>query len=356
MVALPANSENPGSVRVRGEYFPYGKASDRRDERNRYRYIGVERDKLTALSMTGPRAYDTVTGRFLQGDPILFEVDHYGVRAAFGYPTNPLRQLDSSGWEPEDSPGALAKLEQDAKELDTDTLRSLAIEHGWVGRIRRRNVKQQAGYLAEAIVGESTDHARFLERFYGPLPTPNRGSRWGVHSVRPDFWRSTIVARGTIDIKWVGFIPVPVPGDDFESKIYEYGILVEVKARGSGMADSEHVVTMAADSGQAAGYLEYITDHPEETGFQDSMGLAHASIIYITTSDVSISPALVQEFNEAGVAVYHAKLEYAEYGGDTYVRVGRAELLESDAPLSLNPEFETGLATEAGDWVLVPGG
>ena len=70
VVALPANPENPGSVRVRGEYFPYGKSSDRRDERNRYRYIGVERDEATGLMITGPRMFMTDTGRFLQGDPI----------------------------------------------------------------------------------------------------------------------------------------------------------------------------------------------------------------------------------------------------------------------------------------------
>ena len=37
--------------------------------RNRYRYIGVERDEDTGLCMTGPRTYDPVCGRFLQEDP-----------------------------------------------------------------------------------------------------------------------------------------------------------------------------------------------------------------------------------------------------------------------------------------------
>lgn len=37
------------------QYFPYGRASDRRDTRNRYRFIGVEQDEETGLCMTGPR-------------------------------------------------------------------------------------------------------------------------------------------------------------------------------------------------------------------------------------------------------------------------------------------------------------
>lgn len=52
------------------EFFAYGRASDRRDARNRYRYIGVERDEDTGLCMTGPRTYMPGIGRFLQGDPL----------------------------------------------------------------------------------------------------------------------------------------------------------------------------------------------------------------------------------------------------------------------------------------------
>jgi RHS repeat-associated protein len=59
-----------GDLLNQEENFPYGGISDRRDSRNRYRFIGVERDEDTHLCMTGPRTYDPAIGRFLQPDPI----------------------------------------------------------------------------------------------------------------------------------------------------------------------------------------------------------------------------------------------------------------------------------------------
>jgi RHS repeat-associated protein len=58
-----------GDLLSQEEFFPYGRPSDRRDSRNRHRFIGVERDGATGFCMTGPRGYDPVTARFLQGDP-----------------------------------------------------------------------------------------------------------------------------------------------------------------------------------------------------------------------------------------------------------------------------------------------
>ncbi len=63
-------TDEAGELLSQEEYFPYGRASDRRDARNRYRYIGVERDEDTGMCVTGPRMYDPVMGRFLEGDPI----------------------------------------------------------------------------------------------------------------------------------------------------------------------------------------------------------------------------------------------------------------------------------------------
>ncbi|MCP4239951.1 MAG: hypothetical protein GY772_05270, partial [bacterium] len=76
-------------------YFPYGRSSDRRDARNRYRYIGVERDEDTGLCMTGPRTYDPVSGRFLQGDPLVKPG-----RSPFEYSSsNPVGRSDPGGYE-----------------------------------------------------------------------------------------------------------------------------------------------------------------------------------------------------------------------------------------------------------------
>src|SRR5690606_35940003 len=83
-----------GDLLSQEEYLPYGGSSDRRDARNRYRFIGVERDEDTGLCMTGPRTFDPVTGRFLQGDPLLRpEVSPYAY--ASGRPTS---RVDVDGY------------------------------------------------------------------------------------------------------------------------------------------------------------------------------------------------------------------------------------------------------------------
>jgi RHS repeat-associated protein len=122
-----------GDLLNQEEYFPYGRASDRRGARNRYRFIGVERDEDTELCMTGPRTYDPVSGRFLQGDPLYglgeftsqrrdTDQDREGHRSNRSSPSNdvrsanflmsfltitpyhygenrPLAMIDATGWE-----------------------------------------------------------------------------------------------------------------------------------------------------------------------------------------------------------------------------------------------------------------
>lgn len=78
------------------EYFPYGRASDRRDARNRYRFIGVQRDEHTGMSMTGPRQYDPVMGRFLEGDPLAW--DRGGVTPYHYASGNPAARKDPGGY------------------------------------------------------------------------------------------------------------------------------------------------------------------------------------------------------------------------------------------------------------------
>jgi RHS repeat-associated protein len=85
-----------GDLLSQEEFFPYGRASDRRDARNRYRYIGVERDVDTLLCMTGPRTYDPVSGRFLQGDPIA--VERPGASPFVYASASPLARLDPGGY------------------------------------------------------------------------------------------------------------------------------------------------------------------------------------------------------------------------------------------------------------------
>jgi RHS repeat-associated protein len=87
-------AEDPVST-WREEFFAYGRSSDRRDTRNRYRFIGVERDEDTGLCMTGPRTYDPVTGRFLQGDPVVGGAPYVYSRG------NPVSRKDGNGYDDE---------------------------------------------------------------------------------------------------------------------------------------------------------------------------------------------------------------------------------------------------------------
>ena len=93
-----ALTDTSGGLLSQEEFFAYGRSSDRRDERNRYRYIGVERDVDTFLAVTGPRLLDLVTGRFLQRDPIATQFAGDG---SYNYSSaKPLRRVDTSGYAP----------------------------------------------------------------------------------------------------------------------------------------------------------------------------------------------------------------------------------------------------------------
>jgi RHS repeat-associated protein len=95
-----------GMVLSQEEYFPYGRSSDRRDSRNRYRFIGVERDEATGFCMTGPRGYDPLSARFIQGDPDAASQTEWSPYCyASGRPT---ASRDPSGYQPIDlnSPNA----------------------------------------------------------------------------------------------------------------------------------------------------------------------------------------------------------------------------------------------------------
>jgi RHS repeat-associated protein len=86
-----------GDLLSQEEYLPYGRASDRRDARNRYRFIGVERDEDMHLCMTGPRTYDPACGRFLQPDPLALERCEW---SPYAYASvSPVCRRDQNGYE-----------------------------------------------------------------------------------------------------------------------------------------------------------------------------------------------------------------------------------------------------------------
>ena len=78
------------------EFFPLRPRLGPEGCADRYRYIGVERDEDSGLCMTGPRTYDPMSGRFLQGDPL---APRLAVGSPFSYASvNPLARLDSNGY------------------------------------------------------------------------------------------------------------------------------------------------------------------------------------------------------------------------------------------------------------------
>jgi RHS repeat-associated protein len=93
-------TDGDGELLSQEEYFAYGRSSDRRDARNRYRWIGVERDEDTGLCLTGPRLYDPVVGRLGSGDPVV-----RAGRSPFGYAGGePIGRRDPGGYQ--DQPAA----------------------------------------------------------------------------------------------------------------------------------------------------------------------------------------------------------------------------------------------------------
>ena len=102
--------QNSGRVQTDGsanviyteEYTPFGKTTDRRHDRNRYRFIGIERDEMTRLSMAGPRSYDPVAGQFLQPDPLISVTS-----SGYTYSRRrPMLLSDPTGYQAQDSQSA----------------------------------------------------------------------------------------------------------------------------------------------------------------------------------------------------------------------------------------------------------
>ncbi len=110
-----------GTLLSQEEFFAYGRSSDRRDGRNRFRYIGVERDEDVGLSLTGPRMYDPISGRFLQADWIsLASSSPYSYGRC-----GPLRFLDPAGY----TPAEAAAIDGPAADGDLGIAQQAAKDH-----------------------------------------------------------------------------------------------------------------------------------------------------------------------------------------------------------------------------------
>ena len=137
-----------GTLLSQEEFFAYGRASDRRDARNRYRYIGVERDEDTGLCMTGPRTYDPVMGRFGQGDPlpaVNADISPRTLRGLLGSASHayarssPTRWIDGNGYAPHQKAGNydqttdLNRLRLLLRARNIDSLEDATSSRGWGG-------------------------------------------------------------------------------------------------------------------------------------------------------------------------------------------------------------------------------
>ncbi len=151
-------TDEAGELLSQEEYFPYGRASDRRDARNRYRYIGVERDEDTGMCVTGPRMYDPVMGRFLEGDPL---AEQAPMKTPYHYSSgSPVGRCDPSGcsdW----LAGCGSEAEKDVQPVATPSKPEVAFE-----RRRAPMEERQKFEAALSLMGEDSDEfLAFLDQF-----------------------------------------------------------------------------------------------------------------------------------------------------------------------------------------------
>jgi RHS repeat-associated protein len=77
-----------------------GRSSNAGDSRQRYRYIGKERDSETGLDWLDARGYDSRVGRFMSVDPLTMKF-HAWSPYQYSF-DNPVRFWDPTGMEPQD--------------------------------------------------------------------------------------------------------------------------------------------------------------------------------------------------------------------------------------------------------------
>lgn len=97
-------SREDGSFVGQEEFLPFGRSSDRRTDKNRYRFAGKERDEETGLYYFGGRYYDPVVGRFVSPDPVSLGLaaevmDDPQQLNAYAYArNNPVSRTDATGY------------------------------------------------------------------------------------------------------------------------------------------------------------------------------------------------------------------------------------------------------------------
>jgi len=172
-------TDGAGALLSQEEYFPYGRSSDRRDERNRYRYIGVERDEDTGLLMTGPRTYDPVTGRFLQGDPLAST--EYAAFSPFQYSRgNPVGRSDGNGY------GDLAGGFDLGSDVNVDKALESAQTPGDAIEAGLAEAPQAVTRPSQATSSPEATHDAFYSKFHTYIHGPKHEIKFVPHSDRQE--------------------------------------------------------------------------------------------------------------------------------------------------------------------------
>jgi RHS repeat-associated protein len=97
-------SREDGSFVGQEEFLPFGRTSDRRTAKNRYRFSGKERDEETGFYYFSGRYYDPVVGRFISPDPIAIHVPNASINdpqalSPYTYArNNPIIHTDRTGY------------------------------------------------------------------------------------------------------------------------------------------------------------------------------------------------------------------------------------------------------------------
>jgi RHS repeat-associated protein len=189
-----------GTLLCQEEFFAFGRSSDRRDGRNRYRYMGVERDEDTGLSITGPRMYDSIVGRFYQADPLRYSSP--GVQPFCLSKAAPLRFRDPSGYDP--LPANPSGVPQGPPEAELETLvgnQQISLPpstHGLLSGVTFDEGKVN-GKEAIAIAYEEDSKAELLS---GPVRVGAKGSHGEFLPGDITADKEALAARSGTHSKW----------------------------------------------------------------------------------------------------------------------------------------------------------
>jgi hypothetical protein len=123
--------------------------------------------------------------------------------------------------------------------------------------------------------------------------------------------------------------------------VFPWSVFFEVKAANADIG-------LSYERWQLAGFIDYLSNDSDAAKYRDANGFSGIipKIVYITTSDVSITPDAIKQATSSGVAVYQviAEENTAAAAGEDYLRLGGPRLLN---PSVYPSSLQTGINVPA---------